>query len=90
MRQQLSLFGASFLAAASLASAGPITYDVTINTSSISGTDGSLDFNFNPGLLVTQSASLRSSISHQMVRLLVLSLRYRQCQRPTSGNCDVR
>jgi hypothetical protein len=42
-----------------LAAAGPITYDVTVNTSSISGTAGSLDFNFNPGPLVTQAASLQ-------------------------------
>jgi MYXO-CTERM domain-containing protein len=33
-----------------------ITYDVTVDTSSISGTAGSLDFNFNPGPLVTQTA----------------------------------
>jgi hypothetical protein len=32
---------------------------VSINTSSISGAAGSLDFNFNPGPLVTQSASLQ-------------------------------
>ena len=36
-----------------------ITYNVTVDTSSISGTAGSLDFNFNPGPLVTQSASLQ-------------------------------
>lgn len=41
-----------------LASADLI-YDVTVNTSSISGTSGSLDFNFNPGSLVTQAASLQ-------------------------------
>jgi hypothetical protein len=35
------------------------TYDVTVDTSSIAGTTGSLDFNFNPGPLVTQSASLQ-------------------------------
>jgi hypothetical protein len=40
-------------------SAAPITYNVMVNTSSISGTAGSLDFNFNPGLLTTQSASLK-------------------------------
>ncbi len=45
--------------AASLASAGPITYDVTVDTSSITGTMGSLDFNFNPGPLVTQLADLQ-------------------------------
>jgi hypothetical protein len=44
---------------ASAAWAGPITYDVTVNTSSISGTAGSLDLNFNPGPLVTQAASLQ-------------------------------
>lgn len=31
---------------------------VTINTSSIAGTSGSLDFNFNPGPLTSQAASL--------------------------------
>src|SRR5580658_8609026 len=45
--------------AASLASAGPITYNVTVNTSSIAGTAGSLDFNFDPGPLVTQFAQLQ-------------------------------
>ena len=34
-------------------------YTVTVNTSSISGTSGSLDFNLNPGPLVTQAASLQ-------------------------------
>jgi hypothetical protein len=32
---------------------------LSVDTSSISGTAGSLDFNFNPGPLVTQSASLQ-------------------------------
>jgi hypothetical protein len=36
-----------------------ITYNVTIDTSSITGTAGSLDFNFNPGPLVTQFAQLQ-------------------------------
>ena len=36
-----------------------ITYEVTVNTSSISGTTGSLDFNFNPGPFTYQSASLQ-------------------------------
>ena len=53
------LFTGSFLCLASTASAAPITYDVTVDTSSISGTAGSLDFNFNPGPLVTQAASLQ-------------------------------
>jgi PEP-CTERM motif-containing protein len=47
------------LVAASAASAGPITYHVSVDTSSIAGTDGSLDFNFNPGPLVSQAASLQ-------------------------------
>ena len=34
-------------------------YSVTVDTSSIAGTVGSLDFNFNPGSLVTQGASLQ-------------------------------
>ena len=39
--------------------AAPITYDVTVDTSSIAGTAGSLDFNFNPGPLLTQDASIQ-------------------------------
>ena len=39
--------------------ADPITYAVTVDTSSISGTAGSLDFNFNPGPFTTQAASLQ-------------------------------
>jgi PEP-CTERM motif len=48
-----------WLFCAASAMAGPITYDVTVNTSSISGTVGSLDFNFNPGPPVTQFAQLQ-------------------------------
>jgi hypothetical protein len=59
MRQPSLLFVASFLCFASMASAAPNIYDVTVDTSSISGTAGSLDFNFNPGPLVTQAASLQ-------------------------------
>jgi hypothetical protein len=59
MRYRPLLFVTPFLCVVSLASAEPITYDVTVDTSSISGTAGSLDFNFNPGPLVTQSASLQ-------------------------------
>src|SRR5690349_1691025 len=44
---------------ASVASADEITYNVLVNTSSIAGTAGSLDFNFNPGPLVTQAASVQ-------------------------------
>lgn len=48
-----------FLCAASVATAGPITYAVAVNTSSVAGTAASLDFNFNPGPLVSQSAFLQ-------------------------------
>src|SRR5689334_4259338 len=41
------------------ATAGPITYNVTVNTSSTNGVLGSLDFNFHLGLLVSQPASLQ-------------------------------
>jgi hypothetical protein len=47
------------LAAVCIVSAGPITYNVAVNTSSISGTAGSLDFQFNPGPLVSQAAALQ-------------------------------
>jgi hypothetical protein len=59
MSKGASVFIAAFLCCASIASASPITYDATVDTSSISGTVGSLDFNFNPGPLVTQPASLQ-------------------------------
>jgi hypothetical protein len=36
-----------------------VVYDVTVDSSSISGTAGSLDFNFNSGPLVTQAATLQ-------------------------------
>lgn len=48
-----------FLLSAACTMADPLTYEFTVNTSSISGTAGSLDFNFNPGPLVTQAASLQ-------------------------------
>jgi hypothetical protein len=53
------LFAALLCGSANWAFAGLITYDVTANTSSISGTTGSIDFNFNPGPLATQPASLQ-------------------------------
>jgi PEP-CTERM motif len=59
MGKGASLFIAAFLCCASIASAAPVTYDVSVDTSSISATAGSLDFNFNPGPLVTQPASLQ-------------------------------
>ena len=58
MCQPKLLFSALLCGFLGIASAGPITYNVTVDTSSITGTDGSLDFNFNPGTLVTQAASL--------------------------------
>jgi hypothetical protein len=59
MYSRLVLLTALLLSFASLSSADAVTYDVTVNTSSISGAAGSLDFNFNPGPLVTQAASLQ-------------------------------
>lgn len=61
MRQHIFTLGVLILVFSRLtaASSGPVTYSVVINTSSISGTVGSLDMNFNPGLLATQAASLR-------------------------------
>jgi hypothetical protein len=53
------LFVALFALAGSTAWAGPITYHVSIDTSSIAGTAGSLDFNFNPGPLSSQAATLQ-------------------------------
>ncbi len=58
MCSRLLLIASILLCSASLTPAA-VTYDVTVDTSSISGTAGSLDFNFNPGPLVTQSASLQ-------------------------------
>lgn len=57
----LRLFAATFLFlfSGSIASADANEYQVNINTSSISGTAGSLDFQFNPGSFVSQSASLQ-------------------------------
>jgi hypothetical protein len=54
-----SLVIAALSLATAVASATPITYTVTVNTSSISGDAGSLDFNFNPGPLTTQTADLQ-------------------------------
>ena len=59
MSRYAALIVVALLCFASIASAAPVTYDVTVNTFSISGTAGSLDFNFNPGPLVTQAASLQ-------------------------------
>ena len=53
------LAGVVTVLAAAPASAALITYDVTVDGSSISGTAGSLDFQFNPGPPATQAASLQ-------------------------------
>jgi len=58
MRRHSLLFASFILYAASSASADT-AYDVSVDTSSIAGTVGSLDFQFNPGPLVSQSASLQ-------------------------------
>jgi hypothetical protein len=54
----LFLIAVALITAAS-ASADAIEYQVTVNTSSIAGTSGSLDFQFNPGPLVSQAADLQ-------------------------------
>jgi hypothetical protein len=59
MRQLSLLSVALFLCAVAAASASPVSYRVTVNSSSIAGATGSLDFNFNPGPLVSQPASLQ-------------------------------
>ena len=48
----------SLLLCYATAAMADITYNVTVDTSSITATMGSLDFNFNPGPLVTQYAQL--------------------------------
>jgi hypothetical protein len=53
------LFCLIALCGASLSPASPISYTVTVDSSPISGTAGSLDFSFNPGPLVSQAASLQ-------------------------------
>src|SRR5579859_4242167 len=61
MRPYIKILSVLVLAFSGLASAstGAVTYTVTINTSSISGTVGSFDLNYNPGPLTTQGASLQ-------------------------------
>jgi len=59
MLRTSSLCIAFLLSAATLAVADPITYNITVDSSSIAGTTGSLDFQFNPGPLITQAASLQ-------------------------------
>jgi hypothetical protein len=59
MRPSTLILAAWLFSAACPTQASPIVYAVNVNTSSISGTAGSLDFNFNPGPLVSQAASLK-------------------------------
>jgi len=47
------------LLSASTTFADSVEYSITVNTSLLAGITGSLDFNFNPGLLVTQGADLQ-------------------------------
>jgi hypothetical protein len=54
----LPLFLIAILSTVSVASAD-ILYQVTVDTSTISGAAGSLDLQFNPGSLVTQAGSLQ-------------------------------
>ena len=42
--------------------ASPITYAVLVNTSSIAGVSGNIDFQFNPGALITDSAFVTISM----------------------------
>jgi hypothetical protein len=49
MRKRFSFFTASILCSAAVASAGTITYEVSVDTTSFATTAGSLDFNINPG-----------------------------------------
>jgi hypothetical protein len=58
MVRSVFLVIAALLSAVAWASANSI-YDVTVNTSSISGDAGSLDFQFNPGPLVSEPATLQ-------------------------------
>ena len=51
MRKRTVFFSGAFLCVTWAATASPIIYQVTVNTSSISNTAGSFDFNFNPGSL---------------------------------------
>jgi hypothetical protein len=55
---QFGLIGLLLTSMVGTASAVPITYDVTVDTASLAGTTGSLDFNFNPGSPTTQNATV--------------------------------
>ena len=53
---RLLLLSAILTCGAVAITAAPVTYVVSVSTASLAGTTGSLDFNFNPGPLVSQSA----------------------------------
>lgn len=55
MRTKLSTL--AFLVLIAVGAASADTYQVTVNTSSISGEAGSIDLQFNPGSLVTEAAT---------------------------------
>src|SRR5580658_9770598 len=59
MLKTILLLCALLFACTASALADGITCDVTVNTSSIAGTAGSPDFQFNPGPLITQAADLQ-------------------------------
>jgi hypothetical protein len=59
MFKTTALLVALLLGGVGSALADGVTYDVTVDTTSVAGTSGSLDFQFNPGLFVTQAASLQ-------------------------------
>jgi len=59
MHQPSALFTLLLLAGPGTLYATPVLYNVTVDTSSVSGVSGSLDFNFNPGPFATQLASLQ-------------------------------
>jgi hypothetical protein len=59
MRGRILILITLCLSLAGASSASPILYLVTVNTASIAGTGGSLDFQFNPGPLATQAANLQ-------------------------------
>ena len=55
----ISRFVVALICLTVAASADPVLEAVSVDTSSLNGTAGSLDFNFNPGPLGSQSASLQ-------------------------------
>lgn len=59
MRASTHILFAALLGFASLASANTVSYQVSVDTSSLSGNGGSLDFQFNPGPGSSQEATLQ-------------------------------